>query len=485
MNRQHIDDRDWPAGEQLRKLQRRTFLSRSGLSLGSLALALLADRPARGDDIPAGSGGVLRELHHPARVRRIIHLCMAGGPSQFESFDHKPELERLDGKDFPESFTAGQQLAQLQNSRLVARGSFVGFDRHGQSGQQISKLFPQIATIADEICIVRSMHTEQINHDPAHAFMNSGSIIKGRPSMGSWLLYGLGSETEELPGFIVLTSTSNCGGAQPVSARQWSAGFLPSRFQGVQFQSRGAAVHYVGNPEGVCQSAQRQVIDEINRINGLNEAGAFDPELATRIAQYEMAARMQASVPGLTDFSDESAETLEEYGVSRPGDGSFASNCLLARRMAERGVRMIQLYHRAWDHHGSIGRDMPIAAADVDRASATLVRDLKRRGLLDDTLVLWGGEFGRTPMGQGSGRDHHINSFSLWMAGGGIRAGSSWGETDELGYRAVVNPVSVHDLHATLLHLFGIDHLRLTWRHQGRDFRLTDVSGEVVQGILA
>ncbi len=486
-----------------RDLQRRTFLWRSGLSLGGLALALLEGRAVgasggrltgltkrelchhvgTGDD--RSTTGAVRELHHPPKVKRIIHLCMAGGPSQFESLDPKPRLDELNGQDFPASFTAGQQLAQLQNTRLVARGSFTKFSKHGESGQEVSSLFPETAAIADDICIIRSMHTEQINHDPAHAFMNSGSIIKGRPSMGSWLLYGLGSETENLPGFIVLTSTSNCGGAQPVSARQWSAGFLPSRFQGVQFQSRGAAVHYVGNPEGVCQSTQRQVIDEINRMNRLSEQGQTDPELETRISQYEMAARMQLSVPELTDFSDESAETLASYGVTKPGDGSFASNCLLARRMAERGVRMIQLYHRAWDHHGNIEKDMPVAAGDVDRAGAALVRDLKQRGLLDDTLVLWGGEFGRTPMGQGSGRDHHISSFSVWLAGGGIRGGTTWGATDELGYRAVDNPVSVHDLHATILHLFGIDHTRLTRRHQGRDFRLTDVSGEVVQGILA
>ncbi len=472
-------------------LQRRTFLQRTGFSLGGLALGMLGgglgNRTVRAEnsDDDLQTPGALTELHHPARVRRIIHLCMAGGPSQFESLDHKPDLKKIDGQPFPESFTAGQQLAQLQNSVLKARGAFTGFQRYGQSGQEISDLFPHIGSVADDICIIRSMHTEQINHDPAHAFMNSGSIIKGRPSMGSWLLYGLGSETGDLPGFVVLASTSNCGGAQPISARQWSAGFLPSRFQGVQFQSRGAPVHYVGNPDGVCQSLQRQVIDEINRMNGMSEQGQFDPESATRIAQYEMAARMQVSVPELTDFSDETAETLQAYGIGQPGDGSFASNCLLARRMAERGVRMIQLYHRAWDHHGNIEKDMPVAARDVDRASAALVRDLKQRGLLEDTLVLWGGEFGRTPMGQGTGRDHHINSFSVWMAGGGVKAGTTYGETDELGYRPATDAVSVHDLHATILHLFGIDHRKLTWRYQGRDFRLTDVSGELVSGILA
>jgi hypothetical protein len=316
--------------------------------------------------------------------------------------------------------------------------------------------------------------------------MNTGSIIKGRPSMGSWLLYGLGSEADDLPGFIVLTSHGKTG-LQPISARQWSSGFLPSKFQGILFQSKGQAVHYVGNPEGVCQSTQRQVIEEINRLNGMLAEARIDPEIQTRISQYELAFRMQTSVPELTDFRCESKSILELYGVKEPGDGSFASNCLLARRLAERGVRFIQLYHRAWDHHGDIDKDMPVAANDVDQASAALVKDLKQRGMLDDTLIIWGGEFGRTPMGQGSGRDHHINAFSIWLAGGGIKGGLTWGRTDELGYRYVDDDqkMHVHDLHATMLHLCGIDHKRLTYRFQGRDFRLTDVSGEVANGIIA
>jgi hypothetical protein len=328
------------------------------------------------------------------------------------------------------------------------------------------------------------MQTEQINHDPAHAFMNTGSIVKGRPSWGSWMLYGLGAETDNLPGFVVLTSQGKAG-LQPISARQWSSGFLPSKFQGVHFQSKGEAVHYVGNPDGVCQSTQRQVVEEVKRLNGMLAEERFDPEIATRIAQYEMAFQMQTSVPELTDWSKESAATLEQYGIKTPGDGTFASNCLLARRLAERGVRFIQLYHRAWDHHGDIEKNMPVAAKDVDQASAALIKDLKQRGLLDDTLVLWGGEFGRTPMGQGSGRDHHILSFSVFLAGGGIRPGVSYGDTDELGYRAVKDIVSVHDLHATMLHLSGIDHKRLTYRFQGRDFRLTDVHGKLVKGVIA
>ncbi len=470
-------------------INRRTFLSRSAYGLGALALASLLDpgilcgaRAATAED---RWRGIVNPPHFPVRAKRIIHLCMAGGPSHLESFDYKPELKRIHGQPFPESFTKGQQLAQLQNTPLKARGPFVDFKKHGQSGQEISDLFPHIAGIADDICIVRSMHTEQINHDPAHAFMNTGTTIKGRPSMGSWLLYGLGAETDNLPGFIVLTSRGKTG-LQPVSARQWSSGFLPSRFQGILFQSKGDAVHYVGNPEGVCQSTQRQVIEEINRLNGLLAEERIDPEIQTRISQYELAFRMQTSLPELTDFSKESQATLDRYGLKEPGDGSFASNCLLARRLAERGVRFIQLYHRAWDHHGDIEKDMPGAAKDVDQASAALVTDLKQRGLLEDTLILWGGEFGRTPMGQGSGRDHHINAFSIWLAGGGIKGGANWGQTDELGYRYVDDnqKMHVHDLHTTMLYLCGIDHKRLTYRYQGRDFRLTDVSGEVAQGII-
>src|SRR6266481_5480628 len=397
-------------------INRRTFLSRSAYGLGGIALAWLLDSKLAASAPAATSEGpwrgVVNPPHFPVRAKRIIHLCMAGGPSHLDSFDYKPELKRIHGQSFPESLTKGQQLAQLQNTELKARGPFTEFNRHGQSGQEISDLFPHIAGIADDICIVRSMHTEQINHDPAHAFMNTGTTIKGRPSMGSWLLYGLGAETDNLPGFIVLTSRGKSG-LQPVSARQWSAGFLPSKFQGILFQSKGDAVHYVGNPDGVCQSTQRQVVEEINRLNGMLTEERIDPEIQTRISQYELAFRMQTSVPELTEFKKESPETLEMYGLKEPGDGSFASNCLLARRLAERGVRFIQLYHRAWDHHGDIENGMTSAAKDVDQASAALVKDLKQRGMLDDTLIIWGGEFGRTPMGQGTGRDHHILAFSI------------------------------------------------------------------------
>ena len=474
------------------RINRRSFLGRAGLGLGGIALAsLLRPTPAIGVASPAVAAnarwmGVARPTNFPIRAKRVIHLCMAGGPSQFESFDHKPELAAMHGKPFPESFTRGQQLAQLQGTTLIARGSFTGFKKYGAGGQEISELFPHIAKIADDICIIRSMTTEQINHDPAQAFMNSGSIRKGYPSMGSWLLYGLGADTESLPGFVVFVSQGASGGAQPVSARQWSSGFLPSRFQGVQFQSKGDAVHYVGSPRGVGQETQRKVVDEVNRLNGMLAEERYDPEIQARIAQYEMAFRMQTSVPELTDFRSEPQSMLDLYGVKHPGDGSFASNCLLARRLAERGVRFIQLYHRAWDHHGDIEHNMPVAAHETDQASAALVQDLKQRGMLDDTLIIWGGEFGRTPMGQGSGRDHHINAFSLWVAGGGIRGGITYGATDELGYRATQNVVTTHDFHATLLHLCGIDGDRFAKKFQGLDARLIGVEpANVVRAIIA
>ena len=467
-------------------INRRSFLEQSSYGLGSIALAMLQQQATAASALPKPDHwhGALNAPHLPVKAKRVIFLCMAGGPSQFETFDWKPKLKELHEQPFPESFTKGQQLAQLQGQVLKARGSFTNFQKHGQSGIEISDLFPHIAKQADKLCVIRSMQTEQINHDTAHAFMNTGSIIKGRPSMGSWLLYGLGSETQNLPGFIVLTSSGKYG-PQPISARQWSSGVLPSRFQGIQLQTKGDAVHYIGNPDGVCQSTQRQVVEEIQRLNGFLAEEQNDPEIATRIAQYEMAFKMQSSVPELSDFKDETQATLDLYGVKEPGDGSFASNCLLARRLAERGVRMIQLYHRAWDHHTNLEAGMKEGAEAVDRPTAALLEDLKQRGLLEDTLVLWGGEFGRTPMGQGTGRDHHILSFSLFMAGAGIKPGTTWGSTDELGYRAVENIVDVHDLHATMLALLGIDHHRLTTKFQGLDVRLTGVAGKVVKGILA
>jgi hypothetical protein len=391
----------------------------------------------------------------------------------------------MNGQPMPESFTKGQQIAQLQGQALKCFAPQHPFARAGQSGQNISTIFPEIsARIADRIAIVRSLHTEAINHDPAHTFMNTGSMISGRPAAGSWLWYGLGSDAEDLPGFVVMVSTGKYGQSQPIAARQWHSGFLPSRFQGVEFRSQGDPVLYVKNPPGITAAGQRDVIDAVSRLDSLRGEMVDDPEVAARLAQYELAFRMQASVPGLVDLADEPASTFDLYGT-KGGDGSFAANCLLARRLAERGVRFIQLYHRDWDHHGSVKDHVKGTAAEVDRGAAALVEDLAQRGMLDDTLVVFATEFGRTPMAQGNGRDHHMKAFSIWLAGGGIRPGITYGATDELGYDVAENPVSVHDLHATLLHLLGIDHTKLTIRTQGRDFRLTDVHGHVVWDLIA
>lgn len=459
-------------------ITRRTFLGRSAAGIGSLALAsLLNPQLLRAAGDSEKWRGIIHPLHHPAKIKRVIYLYQAGGPSHLETFDYKPKLVEMHGKGMPESFTQGQQIAQLQGKELKCHGPQFGFERFGKSGQEICSLFPHIGSVADDICIVRSMYTEQINHDPAHTFMNTGSIIAGRPSMGSWLTYGLGSESDDFPGFVVLMSAGKGGQMQPVASRQWHSGFLPSRFQGVKFQSKGDPVLYINNPAGVTRKDQGALVDVVNQLNQAEHDAIQDPEILTRISQYEMAFRMQASVPGLMDVSQESPRVLEMYGA-RPGDGSFASNCLLARRLAERGVRFIQLYHRDWDHHDDVSH-VKFKAEEVDRPTAALIRDLKERGMFDETLIIWGGEFGRTPMAQGKGRDHHIKGFSIMLAGGGIRGGLTYGATDELGYNAVENPVSVHDLHATMLHQFGVDHTRLTYRYQGRNFRLTDVHGIV------
>ncbi len=459
-------------------LTRRAFLGRSAAGIGSLALAnLLNPLLLRAAGQSEQWKGIVTPRHHPAKIKRVIYLYQAGGPSHLETFDYKPKLAAMHGQGMPESFTQGQQIAQLQGKELKCYGPQFGFERYGKSGQEICSLFPHIGSVADDICIVRSMYTEQINHDPAHTFMNTGSIIAGRPSMGSWLTYGLGSEADDFPGFVVLMSAGKGGQMQPVASRQWHSGFLPSKFQGVKFQSKGDPVLYINNPGGVTRNDQEEIVDVVNQLNRAEHDAVQDPEILTRISQYEMAFRMQASVPGLMDVSQESARVLEMYGA-RPGDGSFASNCLLARRLAERGVRFIQLYHRDWDHHDDVSH-VKYKAEEVDRPTAALIRDLKERGMFDDTLIIWGGEFGRTPMAQGKGRDHHIKGFSIMMAGGGIKGGITYGATDELGYNAVENPVSVHDLHATMLHQFGVDHTRLTYRYQGRNFRLTDVHGIV------
>ena len=467
-------------------LSRRAFLGRSYLGLGSVALgSLLSRERLLGADAKLQKWpGILKELHHPAKVKRVIYLYMAGGPSHLETFDYKPKLAEMHGKPMPESITAGQQIAQLQGAKLNCFGPQHEFKKFGQSGQEISTIFPQIGEkIADQMCIIRSLHTEAINHDPAHTFMNTGSMIAGRPAAGSWLNYGLGADTDELPGFVVMVSTGKFGQKQPIAARQWHSGFLPSRFQGVEFRSIGDPVLYVSNPAGVDAGRQRDVVDAVARLNSLERETIDDPEIATRISQYEMAFRMQSSVPELMDIRNEPQNILDMYGT-QGGDGTFASNCLLARRLAERGVRFIQLYHRDWDHHGAVKEHSAGSAAEVDQATAALVTDLKQRGLLDDTLIVFGSEFGRTPMAQGNGRDHHIAGFTMWLAGGGIRGGMSYGGTDEFGYRAVDRPVAVHDLHATILHQLGIDHQKLTYRFQGRDFRLTDVAGNVLTDLL-
>ena len=464
-------------------INRRAFLRNSSYSVGGAALASMLTSELEG---ASKWKGVLGEnFHVPPKAKRVIHLCMAGGPSHFETLDYKPMLAKLDGKAMPSSFTEGQQLAQLQGKgALKCLGPQYEFKPYGECGRMMSTAFPNIGSIADEIAVINSMHTEQINHDPAHTFMNTGSIIPGRPSMGSWLLYGLGAETDELPGYVVMTSSGG-GQDQPIASRQWHSGFLPSKFQGVQFNSKGAPVHYVNNPAGVSRNDQRELLEAINGMNGLLGKRQNDPEIATRIAQYEMAFKMQTSVPGLMDVSEESQDVLDAYGAT-PGDGSFASNCLLARRLAERGVRFIQLYHRGWDHHGGVKKGIETVSGHIDRATGALIKDLKARGMLEDTLIVWGGEFGRTPMAQGSGRDHHIQAFSLWMAGAGIKGGTTYGSTDDLGYAVAQDGVSVHDLHATILQQLGIDHERLTYRFQGLDFKLTGVDeAKVVKAVLA
>ena len=469
---------------------RRAFLCRAGATVGTAALASLLDpsllrgaspAPPKLDKWP----GVVKPLHHAPKIKRIIQLYMAGGPSHLDTFDYKPTLAKMHGEPMPESITTGQPIAQLQgNKQLKCFGPQWEFKKVGQSGQEISEIFPKLHEVADELCIIRSLHTEAINHDPAHTYMNTGTLISGRPAFGSWVNYGLGSESEDLPGFVVLASSGKFGQSQPISARQWHSGFLPSRFQGVELRSKGDPVLYVKSPQGVTAERQRDVVATVQALNKLQNNIVDDPEIATRIAQYEMAFRMQTSVPNLMDVSGEPQSALDLYGA-KPGDGSFASNCLLARRLAERGVRFIQLYHRDWDHHGNLKADVKGTAAEVDQGMAGLIKDLKARDMLKDTLILWNGEFGRTPMAQGTGRDHHQKGFSVWLAGGGIKGGMSYGATDEFGYHAAVDVVHVNDLHATILHLLGINHLKMTFAFQGRDFRLTDVHGEVVKAVLA
>ena len=481
-------------------LDRRQWLGQFGMGFGSVALAHLLARQASaeaatGGDLalPAGShGGVLDGFHVPPKAKRVIYLFQSGGPSQLDLFDHKPLLKERDGEQLPESVRGGQRLTGMsgnQSSIPLAASPFA-FARHGQSGAWVSSLLPHTAKIADRLCFIHSMHTESINHGPGVTFMQSGSQIPGRPSIGAWLDYGLGTADDDLPSFVVLI-TKNKGG-QPLMSHLWGAGFLPPKHQAVRFRSGGDPVLYVSNPPGVSPENRRALLDGLRELHEHQFAATPDAAIAARIANYEMAFRMQASVPEVNDFSDEPASVLDLYGPEARDPGTFAANCVLARRLAERGVRFIQLYHQDWDHHGGLKGGIASEARQTDRPAAALVEDLAQRGMLDDTLVIWGGEFGRTNYCQGLykpgndfGRDHHPRCFTTWMAGGGTKPGTTYGETCEYGYNIVKDGVHVHDFHATLLHLLGIDHERLTYKFQGRRYRLTDVHGKIVKGILA
>jgi hypothetical protein len=469
---------------------RRLFLRQSALGLGGIALSsLLGGEGASRADNPFK--GILDKPHFPAKAKRIINLFMAGGPSQLDLFDHKPLLNEMNGKDLPESVRRGQRLTGMSGNQatLPLAGSIFKFDKHGKSGATISGLLPNLAKVADELCFVKSCYTEAINHDPAITFLQTGSQLAGRPSMGSWLSYGLGSANENLPAFVVLISKDRT--EQGLYARLWGNGFLPSVHQGVLFRSGKDPVLYLDNPDGISRESRRKMLDRLEELHALQTEQEGDPEIAARVAQYEMAYRMQTSVPEVMDLSKEDAKTFELYGPEAKKPGTFAANCLLARRLAERNVRFIQLYHPGWDHHGGLPAGIRRQAKDVDRACYGLLTDLKRRGLLDDTLVVWGGEFGRTNYSQGKltatdyGRDHHPRCFTMWFAGAGIKPGMTHGSTDDFGYNVAQDGVHVHDIQASILHCLGIDHTRLTFKFQGRYYRLTDVHGELVKPILA
>lgn len=474
-------------------IDRRDFLTKTSLGLGSIALSsLLGPSKIFGQPAGNGSGGILDQLHFAPRAKRVIYLFQSGGPSQLELFDYKPTLRERVGQELPASVRDGQRLTGMtagQTSFPLA-GSVYDFARHGQSQAWVSELMPHTAKIVDDLCFIKSMHTEAINHDPAITFFQTGSQQNGRPSFGSWISYGLGSDNENLPAFCVLLSRGR-EGDQPLYAKLWGSGFLPSLHQGVQFRSSKDPVLYLNDPPGMKKSSRRRMLDKLKDLHDIQYDKVMDPEINSRIAQYEMAYRMQTSVPDTMDIGSEPDYIYDMYGEEARKPGTFAANCLLARRLIEKDVKFVQLYHQGWDQHGNLPNDVQIMAKSVDQPSAALVQDLKQRGLLDDTLVIWGGEFGRTNYSQGKltkenyGRDHHPRCFSLWMAGGGVKPGITYGETDEFGYNIVKNPVHVHDFQATMMHLLGVDHERLTFKHQGRRFRLTDVHGEVVKDILA
>ena len=472
--------------ERQRFLTRRWFFQQCGLGLGSVALASLLGDRAGAATAAASNPMTPRQPPLPARTKSVIYLFMAGAPSQLELFDYKPTLARYNGQPVPKDVLGGQTYAFIKPDSAIYAPEFT-FAQHGQSGAWISEAFPSLATVADELTIIRSMSTDAFNHAPGQIFMNTGSQQFGRPSMGAWVTYGLGSVSQDLPGFVVLNSAGGLSGG----AGNYGCGFLPTVFQGVPFRKGADPVLYLSNPAGMSPSLQRRTLDAVKALNEERLGVVGDPEIATRINAFEMAYRMQSSAPELTDLSRESAATLALYGAE-PGKASFANNCLMARRLVERGVRFVQLFHEAWDHHSDVKGGVKAQAALTDRACAALITDLRQRGLLDDTLVVWGGEFGRTPQVEASaelqrslGRDHHPQAFTLWLAGGGTRRGVTVGETDDFGFNVVKDKVHVHDLHATILHLLGLDHERLTYRYAGRDFRLTDVEGNVVDGLFA
>ena len=483
-----------PRREYQLHLTRRQLFGRTATGIGVAALSTLLQGDASARPTNAGPVAGAMGVNFPAKAKRVIYLHQGGAPSHLDLFDWKPKLQEQFGVDLPASVRMGQRITGMTSGQktLPVAPSIFKFSQHGKSGAWFSELLRHTAAAADDLCVIRSMHTEAINHDPAITYIQTGSQQPGRPSLGAWLSYGLGSENQNLPAFIVLISlASNGANDQPLFGRLWGSGFLPSVHQGVKLRSTGDPVLYLSNPPGLDAAARRRMLDSVQKLNQITQESSGDPEIETRIAQYELAYRMQSSVPELMDLSKEPERTFEMYGPDSRKPGSFAGNCILARRLAEKGVRFIQLYHRGWDQHGNLPKMIASQCKDTDQPSAALLKDLKERGLLDDTLVVWGGEFGRTVYCQGAltkenyGRDHHGRCYSIWMAGGGIKGGVVYGETDDFGYNVTNDPVHVHDLNATLLHCLGIDHERLTFRYQGRDFRLTDVEGKVVREILA